>query len=66
MEKKFIRGLGLVGHIEDIVVGKTAQGKGFGKLIIQALADLSHNLGGYKVRAFAVDSKASPDHAGLR
>lgn len=49
MEKKFIRHLGLVGHIEDIAVDKSVQGKGFGKLIVEVLTALSESLGAYKV-----------------
>ena len=49
LERKFIRGLASVGHIEDIAVGKEAQGKGFGKVIIQVLTELSEKLGAYKV-----------------
>ena len=50
IERKFIRGLGSVGHIEDIAVSKDAQGKGFGKTIITVLTELSEKLGAYKVR----------------
>lgn len=49
-ERKFIRGLGVAGHIEDIAVSKTVQGKGFGKILIQMLTKLSENIGCYKVR----------------
>lgn len=48
-EKKFIRNLGSVGHLEDIVVDKSVQGKGFGKVIIETLTQLSESLGNYKV-----------------
>ena len=34
MEKKFIRDLGVVGHIEDIVVSKEARGKNLGFLCV--------------------------------
>lgn len=37
LERKFIRGNGLVGHIEDIATAKECQGKGLGKRIIEAL-----------------------------
>lgn len=49
MERKFIRHLGSVGHLEDIVVDTSVQGKGFGKLIIETLTQLSESLGAYKV-----------------
>ena len=37
LERKFIRGNGIVGHIEDIATAAEAQGKGLGKRIIEAL-----------------------------
>lgn len=48
MERKFIRGLGTVGHIEDIAVDKSQQGKRLGLRIIQALTHISENTGCYK------------------
>ena len=36
MERKFLRGLGIVGHIEDIAVDKKQQGKKLGLRIINA------------------------------
>ena len=48
MEKKFLRGLGTVGHIEDIAVDKTQQGKKLGLRIIQTLTGISEGLGAYK------------------
>ena len=37
VEKKFIRDLGLCGHVEDIVVDKTYRGKNLGKRVIELL-----------------------------
>lgn len=37
IERKFIRGLGLCGHIEDIVVDKGYRGKNIGLKIIEVL-----------------------------
>merc|ERR1711959_512771 len=34
LEKKFIRNTGIVGHIEDIVVGADMRGQGLGKRLI--------------------------------
>lgn len=51
LERKFIRGNATVGHVEDIAVSPTQQGKGIGKVLIVALAGLSEGLGAYKVRA---------------
>ena len=48
MEKKFLRGLGTVGHIEDIAVDKGQQGKKLGLRIIHALTGISEALGAYK------------------
>ena len=48
MEKKFLRGLSTVGHIEDIAVDKNQQGKKLGLRIIQALTSISEALGAYK------------------
>jgi hypothetical protein len=48
IEKKFLRGLGTVGHIEDIAVDKTQQGKKLGLRIIQSLTGISEALGCYK------------------
>lgn len=49
VEHKFIRGLGCVGHIEDIAVDASMQGRSLGKKIIHALTHLSKQAGAYKV-----------------
>uniref|UniRef100_A0A0W0FTK6 glucosamine-phosphate N-acetyltransferase n=1 Tax=Moniliophthora roreri TaxID=221103 RepID=A0A0W0FTK6_MONRR len=48
IERKFLRNLGLVGHIEDIAVDKSQQGKKLGLRVIQALVGISERLGCYK------------------
>jgi len=48
MEHKFLRGLSLVGHIEDIAVDKTVQGKRLGFRVVTALTEISESLGAYK------------------
>lgn len=48
IERKFLRGLGSVGHIEDIAVDKAQQGKKIGLRIIQALTAISETVGCYK------------------
>ena len=48
IERKFLRGLGSVGHIEDIAVDKNQQGKKLGLRVIQALTGISENSGCYK------------------
>lgn len=47
-ERKFIRGGGFAAHIEDIVVGPTAQGRGVGQKLVVGLRDLATELGCYK------------------
>ena len=48
MEQKFTRGLGKVGHIEDIAVDKSMQGRKLGLRIINALTGISEAIGSYK------------------
>ena len=48
IEAKFTRNLGLVGHIEDIAVDKSQQGKKLGLRVIEALTGISENAGCYK------------------
>ncbi|KAF5309796.1 hypothetical protein D9611_013641 [Ephemerocybe angulata] len=48
IERKFLRNLGKVGHIEDIAVSKDMQGKKLGLRVIQALTGISESLGCYK------------------
>jgi len=48
VERKFLRGLGKVGHIEDIAVGKQQQGKKVGLRVIHALTHISEFTGCYK------------------
>ncbi|OCH93158.1 acyl-CoA N-acyltransferase [Obba rivulosa] len=56
IERKFLRGLGSVGHIEDIAVDKNQQGKKLGLRIIQALTGISENSGCYKTILNCSDS----------
>jgi glucosamine-phosphate N-acetyltransferase len=48
IERKFMRGLGRAGHIEDIAVDKRQQGKKVGIRIINALTWISEIMGSYK------------------
>ena len=48
IEQKFIRNLGTVGHIEDIVVDKSMQGRKLGLRILNALTGVSEAKGCYK------------------
>ncbi|KAI5778698.1 acyl-CoA N-acyltransferase [Geopyxis carbonaria] len=48
IERKFLRNLGAVGHIEDISVASEMQGKKFGLRLIQALDFIAQKVGCYK------------------
>ncbi|KAJ4413509.1 Glucosamine-phosphate N-acetyltransferase-like protein [Gnomoniopsis sp. IMI 355080] len=48
VERKFIHGRGLVGHVEEISIAKEHQGKGLGLKMIQALDGVGRSLGCYK------------------
>ncbi|KAG8896959.1 hypothetical protein FRB99_008545 [Tulasnella sp. 403] len=48
LEHKFLRGLSLVGHIEDIAVDKAVQGKKLGFRVVTALTEISEGVGAYK------------------
>lgn len=50
VERKFVHGLGKVGHIEDICVATDQQGKKLGLRIIQTLDHIAKKIGCYKVR----------------
>ncbi|EPT04770.1 hypothetical protein FOMPIDRAFT_1139630 [Fomitopsis schrenkii] len=56
IERKFLRGLSTVGHIEDIAVDKSQQGKKLGLRIIHALTGISENSGCYKTILNCSDS----------
>ena len=56
IERKFVRGLGSVGHIEDIAVKKDQQGRKLGLRIIQALTGISEAQGCYKTILNCSDS----------
>lgn len=50
VEQKFLRGLGKVGHIEDIVVDTSVRGKNLGRAIVEALTRIAFQEEGvYKV-----------------
>ena len=48
LEPKFLRSLATAGHIEDIAVDHSMQGKGLGKVLINTLTSLSEQAGAYK------------------
>lgn len=49
VEPKIIHSLGLVGHIEDVVIHKSAREKGYGQMLVKHLMSTADNLGCYKV-----------------
>ena len=49
VERKFVRGAGLVAHIEDIAVSKSMQGRKLGLRIINTLTAIAEARGCYKV-----------------
>ena len=60
IERKFLRGLGCVGHIEDIAVQKDQQGRKLGLRVIQALTGISEAQGCYKTILNCSDICAIP------
>ncbi|GAA5837258.1 hypothetical protein JCM9279_005632 [Rhodotorula babjevae] len=48
LERKFLRTAGTVGHIEDVVVDPSMQGKKLGLKLLEALTALSEQCGAYK------------------
>lgn len=49
VERKIIHACGLVGHIEDIAVSKSQQGKKIGIKLIAALTEIGRSRGVYKI-----------------
>lgn len=49
VERKLIHACGLVGHIEDISVAKSQQGKKLGIKLIKALTEIGRKRGVYKI-----------------
>ena len=56
LERKFIRGAGIAGHIEDVVVDASQRGTGTGKKLIAALVARAREAGCYQVRPHASSS----------
>lgn len=55
IEAKFIHSCSLAGHIEDIAVAKSEQGKKLGIKIIHSLMDISEQVGCYKTTLVCAD-----------
>ncbi|KAL2345230.1 hypothetical protein Fmac_006515 [Flemingia macrophylla] len=67
IEKKFLRNCGKVGHIEDVVVDSTVQGKQLGKRIVNFLTEHARSVGCYKVILdCSVDNKAFYEKCGFQ
>ena len=49
IERKFTRSGGIIGHIEDIAVSKSMQGRKLGLKIINTLEGIGRNMGSYKI-----------------
>jgi GNAT superfamily N-acetyltransferase len=49
VERKFLRSAGLVGHVEDIAVAKSMQGRKLGVKLINALEEIGRTQGCYKI-----------------
>ena len=49
LERKFLRSAGTIGHIEDIAVSKTMQGRKLGLRLINALDAVGSAMGCYKI-----------------
>ena len=49
VENKIIHGFGKVGHIEDVVIEKSQQNKGYGKLLLNHLIKKGKEFNCYKV-----------------
>lgn len=49
VEQKLIHGCGKVGHVEDIAVAKSQQGKKLGNFLIELLSEIAREKGCYKV-----------------
>ena len=59
IQPKLTRGLSFMSMIEDIVVDRSARGKGLGKVIVDCLTEVSFAMGCYKVLLYC-DEKLVP------
>jgi len=49
VERKFLRGGGKVGHVEDVVVDAAARRRGLGLRIVRRLVEIARDAGCYKI-----------------
>ncbi|KAI4341967.1 hypothetical protein MLD38_026634 [Melastoma candidum] len=67
VERKFIRGCGKVGHIEDVVVDGSTRGLSLGKRVVSFLADHARSVGCYKVILdCSMDNRAFYEKCGFK
>jgi glucosamine-phosphate N-acetyltransferase len=59
LEHKFLHRGGTIGHIEDVAVHPSAQGKGVGTAVVQSLIDLARESGCYKVILSCTDKNTA-------
>ena len=55
IERKFLRGLGAVGHFEDVVVDKSQRGGQLGLCLVKALIGISEGMGCFKTTGNCLD-----------
>ncbi|ORY75745.1 acyl-CoA N-acyltransferase [Protomyces lactucae-debilis] len=71
VEHKFLRAGAIAGHIVDIAVRPDQQGRGFGRILVEALTKLAERQGCYKVildcdeKNFAFYEKCTYERAGI-
>ena len=71
LERKFLRGGAIAGHIEDVSVKTSHQGRGLGRVLIDTLTSLARKKSCYKVildcedRNVAFYEKCGYDRAGV-
>lgn len=59
LEHKFLHRGGTIGHIEDVAVHPTAQGKGVGTAVVQFLVEMARQSGCYKVILSCTDQNTA-------
>lgn len=59
VERKFIHGGGLAGHIEDVAVAADSQGRGIGRRLVEYLLDVAGKQGCYRTTLDCQDGLAT-------
>ena len=55
IERKFLCGLGAVGHFEDVVVDRSQQGTQLGSCLVKVLVGISEGMGCFKTTGNCLD-----------